>query len=181
MIYPEKTFDVKGGQVVLRSAREEDWEELIRYLKVTAAETPFLIREPDEAFPTEEREKAFIRAQEEEERGVMLLAFVDGELAGNASLSPIGARRRYAHRCGVAIALYEKFWGRGIGRCLLKELLELAEELGYEQAELEVVEANTRARGLYESLGFRIYGREPHNMKYADGSYADTLWMMKQL
>ena len=181
MIYPEKTFETKGGQAVLRSAREEDWEEMVRYLKVTAGETPFLLREPEEPSPTEEKEKAFIRSVEEEERGVMLLAFVDGELAGNASLSPVGSRRRYAHRCSVAIALYEKFWGRGIGRCLLTQLLELAKGFGFEQAELEVVEANTRARGLYESLGFRIYGREPHNMKYADGSYADTLWMMKQL
>ena len=34
---------------------------------------------------------------------------------------------------------------------------------------------------LYKSLGFEIYGMLPHNMKYADGTYADTYWMMKRL
>lgn len=40
--------DKKGREIILRSAEESDAENLIDYLKTTAAETPFLIREPDE-------------------------------------------------------------------------------------------------------------------------------------
>jgi len=181
MIYPEKTFDIKGGQVVLRSPREEDAAALLRYLSETAAETTFLLREPDEMTFDEEGERKLLRGIVENPRQLMLLALVDGELAGNASVNPLSNKRRLLHRCGMGIALYQKFWGRGIGRLLFTELLAQAKAVGYEQAELEVAAGNERARGLYESLGFQVYGRFPDNMKYSDGSYTDTLWMMRKL
>ena len=40
--------DKKGREIILRNAVEDDAEKLIDHLKITAAETPFLIREPDE-------------------------------------------------------------------------------------------------------------------------------------
>ena len=52
---------------------------------------------------------------------------------------------------------------------------------GFEQAELEVVADNERAIGLYRDMGFEIYGTFSNNMKYKDGSYADSYWMMKRL
>ena len=50
-----------------------------------------------------------------------------------------------------------------------------------EQAELEVIADNKNAIALYEALGFVKYGQFPNNMKYADGTYADAIWMMKKL
>ncbi len=43
-----KVKDKLGRTVVLRNARPEDSADLIKYLKTTSAETPYLIREPDE-------------------------------------------------------------------------------------------------------------------------------------
>ena len=88
---------------------------------------------------------------------------------------------RWAHRCEVAIALYQKYCGRGIGKKMMETALEAARRMGYEQAELDVVSANQAALRLYEKLGFKRYGVFPHNMKYRDGSYADCIWMMKEL
>ena len=45
------TLEVKdktGQTIVLRNAEESDAEDLIKYLRITTGETPFLIREPDE-------------------------------------------------------------------------------------------------------------------------------------
>ena len=64
---------------------------------------------------------------------------------------------------------------------MLETVLDIAKKMGYEQAELEVIADNKPAIALYEKLGFKIYGTFPNNMKYADGSYADTYWMMKKL
>ena len=64
---------------------------------------------------------------------------------------------------------------------MLETVLQAARELGYEQAELEVIADNEKAIALYEKLGFVKYGRFPDNMKYADGRYADAYWMMKKL
>ena len=54
----------------------------------------------------------------------------------------------------VAIALYQKYCGRGIGKIMLKTILDMARNLGYEQAELEVAAGNERAISLYKNLGF---------------------------
>ena len=94
------------------------------------------------------------------------------------SLAPY---KRYAHRCEVAIALYQEYCGCGIGKAMMQTVLEVAKKLGYEQAELEVIADNKNAIAMYESLGFVKYGTFPYNMKYTNGTYAEADWMMKRL
>jgi len=64
---------------------------------------------------------------------------------------------------------------------MLQTVLNVAKEVGYEQAELEVMVENKNAIAVYEKMGFEKYGIFPDNMKYADGSYMDACWMMKRL
>lgn len=173
--------DKRGRTVVFRSAEPSDAADLIRYMRETTAETPYLIREPDEFALTAEQEEAFLKKQKENPRALMLLAFLDGEHIGNCSLSEIGSYRRYAHRCEVAIALYQKYCGVGIGAKMMTAVLAEAKRAGYEQAELEVVAANRSAVALYHKLGFTVCGTLPRNIKYRDGSYADAYCMMKPL
>lgn len=173
--------DKLGRTVVLRSAETSDAEALIEYLKITTGETPFLIREPEEITITLEQEKRFIESKTNEERELMLVATIDGKHIGNCSLMSIAPYKRYAHRCEVAIALYQEYCGCGIGKVMIQTVLDVAKKLGYEQAELEVISDNKSAIAVYERLGFEKYGTFPTNMKYADGTYADADWMMKRL
>ena len=85
------------------------------------------------------------------------------------------------HRCTVGISLYREFWDMGIGTALMGEILAGAKAAGYEQAELEVVSANTPAIALYRKLGFETTGTIPRAFKYQDGSCADFLFMVKNL
>ena len=182
MFYPEKEIKLKDGRtIVLRSARPEDAEILIQYLKETAAETRFLLREPEEAETmTVEQEIAFLRASEENPNSLMLLAFIDGEHAGNCSFSGYG-KMRVRHCCDIAIALYQKFCNAGIGRVMMETVMAAAKEKGFEQMELQVIEGNDRAVHLYESLGFVRFGLRPNAMKYKDGTYANEILMVKML
>jgi len=173
--------DKLGRNVVLRSAQSSDAEALIEYLKVTTGETPYLIREPEEVTITLEQEKRFIESKIDAERELMLVATIDGKHIGNCSLMSIAPYKRYAHRCEVAIALYQEYCGCGIGKAMMQTVLDVAKELGYEQAELEVISDNKGAIAMYESLGFEKFGIFPNNMKYSDGTYADAEWMMKRL
>lgn len=173
--------DKKGRDVLLRSAEEKDAEALIDYMKITAAETPFLLREPDEISLTIEQEQAFIKAKKDSENELLLIAEAGGRHIGNASLMSAGGFKRYRHRCEIAIALYQEYCGLGIGKAMLEMVLDIAKKAGYEQAELEVIANNKPAIALYEKLGFQKYGTFPDNMKYADDSYADAYWMMKKL
>lgn len=173
--------DKLGREVVLRSAEESDAAALIDYLKITTTETPYLIREPDEVTLTLEQEIGFINSKNDAEGELLLVAVIDGKLVGNCSLMKISPQKRLKHRCGVAIALYKDYCGCGIGKVMMKTLLDVAKTVGYEQAELEVVSDNKAAIALYKNLGFEKYGTLPNNMKYSDGRYADADWMMKKL
>jgi ribosomal protein S18 acetylase RimI-like enzyme len=64
---------------------------------------------------------------------------------------------------------------------MLETVLKAAKEIGFEQAELEVISDNQNAITLYEKLGFQKYGTFPDNLKYADGHYTSADWMMKKL
>lgn len=182
MRFTDKEIKTKDGRTaVLRNAKTDDADMLINYLRITALETPFLVREPEEIIITREQEEAFIKQQNESERSLLLIATIDGKHIGNCSMSPIGAHKRYLHRCSVAIALYKEYCSLGLGRQMMTVLLEKAKICGYEQAELEVVTANRNAITLYKSLGFEIYGTLKNDMKYKDGSYSDVHLMVKYL
>ena len=182
MRFEAKTYsDKNGNPFILRNAELSDASDLIRYLKVTTGETPYLIREPEEVTLTEEQEQSFIQSKIDDERELILVAIADGKHVGNCSLMSVGGYNRYKHRCEVAIALYREYCGRGIGKIMLETILEVAKGAGYEQAELEVIAENAPAIALYEKLGFVKYGTFPDNMKYSDGNYVDAYWMMKKL
>ena len=178
----DKKVQLKNGQLcILRSPKLQDAEHLVEYLKVTAAETDFLLKYPEEVKISVEQEKEILKWFIDSERDLMIIAEVDGEVAGNCSFSAVGGKFRVRHRCQLGIALYQKYWGLGIGRELMSLLLESAKECGYEQAELEVVSKNKRAVALYEKIGFERVGERPKAMKHKDESYDSNIIMVKQL
>ncbi len=182
MEFKEHLLFLKDGRTArLRHARPADAAALLELLKITAAESPFLLREPEEVTMTVEEEEAFITARLEAPGQILLTVEMEGHLVGMGSLSGVGPFRRYAHRGGIALALRQSVWGQGLGRQLLTALLDTAKAAGYEQVELDVLAANHRAKGLYESVGFTVTGTLPQNMKYKDGTYADAYFMVKEL
>ena len=182
MVYQEKKVSLKDGRtVLLRSPRpEEDAAALIDFMKVTGAETPYLMYEVGEFSFTVEKETAFLQKFVDSENDLMLIAEIDGQIAGNCEFKG-KTKQRARHRCTFGIALYQKYWGFGIGTALLTALLDEAKRHGYEQAELDVIAGNKRAVSLYKNLGFEICGTRPHDLKYADGTYADAHLMVKKL
>ena len=55
----------------------------------------------------------------------------------------------------LAISLYKKYRGQGIGSSLIKETLSLLQTHGYKHVSLSVQKANYAAK-LYQKIGFRI-------------------------
>ncbi len=77
----------------------------------------------------------------------------------------------------LSIAVHPSFARRGVGRALLRRLLESVRSRGCSVATLEVSERNAAARRLYESEGFQKTGRRLRF--YPDGS--DAVLMDKPL
>ena len=55
----------------------------------------------------------------------------------------------------LAISLYKKYRGQGIGSSLIKEMLSLLQAHGYKRVSLSVQKANYAAK-LHQKIGFRI-------------------------
>jgi len=183
MIIKEQEFKLKDGRTaVIRSAREEDVEGMLDYLYKSAGETEFILRYPEECSKyTPEGEKALIERIAESSCEAMPVCIVDGKLVGNCQIVwKEGIKTR--HRASVAIALLKEYWGLGIGTRFFEELIKIAEENEHIiQMELEFVEGNSRARALYEKMGFRITGVHPNAIRLKDGTLLNEYSMIKEL
>lgn len=183
MIIDEITFELKDGRTALiRSPRVEDADTMLDYLRTTAGETHFLMRYPEEfADFTAEGEKEFIDRINADPREIMPVCFVDGVLAGNASLM-YDFHIKTRHRASIGIALKTEFWGLGIGTKLFEVIISHAEKLpGLMQLELEVIEGNERGMRLYEKFGFETVAVHPDAIKLKDGTLLSTYLMLKRL
>lgn len=108
---------------------------------------------------------------------VNLMAVLDGRIVGNAGINRFGGRR--AHAAGLGIGVHDDFVGRGIGKALIGELLDIADNwLNLKRVELNVYADNAAAIGLYEKFGFQ---REGVFIAYAfrDGAYVDSIAMAR--
>lgn len=112
------------------------------------------------------------RAQFEAELGRLWVAEEEGRVVGYAGFSCVPPEAQV-----TTIAVDPAAARRGLGRALLKALIERARASGCALLQLEVGARNAPALKLYESEGFRVVGRRPKY--YNDGS--DALLMDKDL
>ena len=117
----------------------------------------------DLAFQHFEAELASLPGEYQEPRGGLLLAWVDGELAGCCALRPLDSadypnaaemKRLYVRRA---------FRGFGLGRQLSEAILDTARRAGYACVLLDTLSEMDAARGLYEDLGFAEIAPYYHN------------------
>ena len=180
-----KPFDFKlkdGRTATLLSPRDQDINGVIEYLKISAAETEFILRYPEECdIYTYEAEKAIFDRMNASDDEAMFICLVDGKVAGNCGIH-FSNKLKTRHRAGVAIALCKEFWNLGIGTRMFEEMEKLALTKPYVQIlELDFVEGNTRARALYEKMGYKITGRRPEAICLKDGKLLDEYMMQKKL
>lgn len=183
MLTREVPFLLKDGRkAVLRNPKEEDIPGLLDYLIVSAGETDFIMRYPEECSKcTPEWEAQWIKQNNSSEHSVALVCEVNGKIAGNCNVSR-APWLKIRHRASVAIALLSEFWGQGIGTKMFEEMIRIAESWeDVSQMELEFVEGNGRARGLYEKMGFRITGVRPNAIRLKDGSLRNEYLMVREL
>lgn len=182
MRYEPREIALRNGvRCLLRSAEESDAPAMLEHLRVTAGETDFLLRYPEEVTLTEEQEREFLRDNLESPGKVMITAFVGEKLAGVTGVQGIGSRAKIRHRCSLGIALRQEFLGNGLGTALMEAALAQAAVMGFEQIELGVYEKNLRAQKLYARLGFDAWGVTKHAFRLRDGSYDDEILMGKFL
>ncbi len=174
----EKSYVLKNGSVLtLREPALEDALPLIAFHQRVGGETDFLLSD-EKGIPglDEEKERAYLKSTLEAPNTRMYLAFVDDVLVGLADVRAAG-RPRIAHNGSIGIVVRHDFWGQGVGRILMDELIAFARATGVlTRLELSVRSDNDRAIALYQRCGFVQCGQMHRQMKVGDVFY-DTLLM----
>lgn len=182
MYFESEEVKLKDGRTcILKCADEGDAEGMVDYLKISAGETEFILRYPDEVTYTIEGEKEIINTKRENPYEAFVVAVVDGEVAGNCAVCAHGVKRKIRHRANFGIALISKYWNLGIGNALMKKSIELAKDMGFEQLELEVAGPNVKAQHLYEKYGYKKIGERPKALKLDNGEYYSEYLMVLDL
>ena len=108
----------------------------------------------DLCFQGFEQELAALPGEYAGPQGLLLLAFVDGALAGCGAFRPL-PDCDYANACEMKrLYVRRAFRKFGLGRLLAQALMDRATEAGHSAMLLDTLDDMEAARGLYGSLGF---------------------------
>ena len=109
----------------------------------------------DLAFQAFDVELQALEAAYAEPHGLLLLAYVDGELAGCGGFRPL-AESDYPNACEMKRLYVRRAFRRfGLGRLGAQRLIDRAVEAGYSCMLLDTLDDMEAARELYLSLGFQ--------------------------
>ena len=108
----------------------------------------------DLCFQNFDAELATLPGDYAEPQGALLLAFVDGGLAGCGAFRPLHDVD-YANACEMKRLYVRPAFRRfGLGRMLAEALIDRAVQAGYSAMLLDTLDDMESARGLYATLGF---------------------------
>ncbi len=176
MIEPRDVRLRDGTTAVIRAAREEDAEDLVALCREVAAEGPWTLAEGDEKKLTAAGEAKEIDRLNGHTGSVYLVACDDSRVIGTARAEG-GAYRRTAHFADVhSVWVHRTRRCLGVADGLMRALVNWAhaseqiEKLG-----LFAFSTSEAAISLYKKHGFVCEGRGVRDMKFEDGSYADTV------
>lgn len=170
-----------GSRGLIRSAAAGDAAAVCAHLTAVSSETPYILQTAEETDVGRRVQARYLRRRAASPGRISLCAFVEGNLAGMATVSPYGELYRTAHRGTMSISVRKAYWGLGLGSALMEELVAFARHCGYAQLELSVDAQNGRAIRLYEKFGFTVCGRVPAALRQEGERYNDELLMVKPL
>ncbi len=108
----------------------------------------------DLCFQQFDEELAGLPGDYAEPRGALLMATVNGQLAGCCALRPLDAAD-YPNAAEMKrLYVRKEFRGLGLGRQLVAATLDAARQADYACVLLDTLDDMEAARGLYEDLGF---------------------------
>jgi len=117
----------------------------------------------DLAFQDFERELATLPGDYATPRGALLLARLDGQVAGCCALRPLDTADYPNASEMKRLYVRPAYRGLGLGRLLAAAILDAARISGYDHVLLDTLDDMEAARALYEELGFEEVPPYYHN------------------
>ncbi|MBY7144889.1 GNAT family N-acetyltransferase [Virgibacillus sp. NKC19-3] len=168
-----------GSKAAIREAKLEDAEQLLNLSNSVMDEGRYMVTRPGELNFTIDDEEKFIGKHIENPGSVLFVAEVDMKIVGLINFQN-GWRKSLEHRGSFGMSVEKDSRESGIGKALIKALLEWAQDSTLiEKVGLSVFADNNRAIQLYKKFGFEEEGRRKREIKNADGQYIDDILMYR--
>jgi L-amino acid N-acyltransferase YncA len=126
---------------------------------------------------SDEDMKEWLLAREERHKVIVIENNI-GVILGWASINMFNSRCCYSGVGDLSIYIDRNNRGKGLGKMLLKALIEKAREKEFHKLILSTFEFNEAGKGLYKSLGFREVGTYV-NQGILDGKFINITIMEK--
>jgi RimJ/RimL family protein N-acetyltransferase len=173
---PLATFqDKKHQTVIVTKLVESDADDLLAYANELIAEDTFILLS---GLPlTKAYEEIYVQEAIRlmgENKKIHLLARIDGKIVSSFEVRRYMLRKEHVGEVGISVA--KQFRDSGIGKKCLQILIENAKKMGLRMLVLTCFAINSRAIGLYESVGFQKSGVIPDMLLYK-GNYEDEVKM----
>ncbi|MED3689910.1 N-acetyltransferase [Peribacillus butanolivorans] len=166
-------------QVSLRTGNLDDAEALLEIQREVVSENEFMISVLEEFEETTEQQRSWIQKILENERETIIVAEIKGKVIGLIVFRSKNTKR-LAHTGYFTTMIKKDYRDMGIGKLLIKELLNWAEQNPLiEKVSLGVLSTNQRAIALYKSVGFVEEGRKIKEVKFSEDLYVDDILMYK--
>jgi L-amino acid N-acyltransferase YncA len=175
--YPTIYLTTDGAQMTIRPMVPEDKDELLDFFRRISPADRFGLKEDVTDPKIIERWALTL----DYSRALPLLAMLDGQIVGNATLHHrrAGARR---HIGEVRVVVDPNYRNRGVGRGLLHKLIDIAGNKGLKKLMFEVIaDTEEAARHTAQVLGFVPVASLPGQVQDAGGNLHDLLIMERRL
>lgn len=92
------------------------------------------------------------------EKHPLIVAEIDGQVAGYCSLSKFRDKEAYARTAELSIYLSEDYRGKGMGPALIKEILDIGKKLQFHTIISGITSGNEVSVRIHERFGFEFIG-----------------------
>jgi len=166
---------VASNTVIIRRAAEQDWPRIYPFYAAIMAEGktyPFPEKQTlDEARPW----------WMEAPPGQTVVAVSDDVIVGSAKMGP-NRPGRGSHVATASFLVDPAYQGQGAGRALGQHVLDWCRQVGFASIQFNaVVESNTPAVHLWQSLGFQIIGTVPESFDHPEHGLVGLHVMFRRL
>jgi ribosomal protein S18 acetylase RimI-like enzyme len=171
--------DKLDREIIIRPAKVNDAEKILRYNREIIAGEAFLLTIPDEFNITVEQERTWIESTQKQPNSLILIAEYQGEVVGFLDFHG-GHKRRIAHTGSFSISVQGDYRGCGVGRSLIQTLVKWASDhTQIEKICLEVFASNYAAIELYRSMEFVQESLLKNHIKLESSEYVDIIGMAR--
>lgn len=168
-----------GVNVLVRTGEIDDAQQVLDIQRETILENDYLISVPEEFDKTIVEQKKWMQELIENERKTIIVAEINNNVVGWIVFQT-PTRIRLSHTGSFGMMVNRGYREIGIGKMLVKELLNWAEDNPLiEKVSLGVFSTNQRAIRLYKRFGFEEEGRKIKEIKMNENNYADDVLMYK--